>query len=710
MLKINGTVSRAPVRRRQSGFSLIEAMVAFVILAVSIMAFTRIQVGLRLNTEVSKQRSEAVRLAQERIEEFRGFNALAVGDLTTAQKTVTTEVAYASIAVGTTADGTITSGNTDFTRSITVVESTTTPSYKSAVVTVSWVDRAGSAQNVVLTSVVAGIAPALLAQTNNAPAGGTQSTMSPMRRNPKIPVSAVDLGNGKSGFIPPGDNTKYFVMDNLDASIFQQCTLSAPTTTLTKAEYDAHGSSNCVTAPGYFLAGSISYDLNNSISLLESGGHRPADPPTSVCSFYTDAQGKGLINGTVATIAQAYDAIVAAVSDVVYYAMAVTIGSSTPSNGSSCVATNATYSVAMTTDKASASKKLTGVSISSAATATIAGVPVGGSWSASITDAKTGSATITFTPASALPSSSTISISIPANAITFTGGWTGGTDTNSAAVSVNFSTGGTAPILTSFIPANGGTVSDVSSNFTLTFDQAMAKGSGLIKLFRVKNGTDTQVESFNLPSASNVSISGNTVTIDPVAALTEGETYYLTIESGALKAATTCATPYAGFSATDTMRFSTASTGGGSCPSAPLAFVGLTIPSLSTANPSGGTHQCYSDSLTVVKDNNQKYVSYFCVVLHEGSATANFSWSGSLKVAGPASWLSTSNYKVCRYTDPNGNGTVTQDEHPDPYSGVTASLTDQNFLVIKAAETCPSQILDVTKDISIYFKTLQHQP
>lgn len=707
-----------PSRRRsdQGGVALIEAMVAFVILAVSILAFTKIQVSLRMNGEVSKQRSEAVRLAQERLEGLRGFNVLSVNDLTTAQKTVTSEAAFNSLAAGTTNDAAISVGNTTYNRSVVVLNSATTPVYKSVVVVVTWVDRSGTAQTVSLRSLLAGIAPVFLAQTNNAAPGGGVGA-SPLRRNPKIPVTAVDLNNGKSGFLPPNSGTTYFVLDNLDASLFQQCTLSSSTATLTPAEYEANKGS-CTSAPGYFLAGTISFDIkdNRVDNLVDSGGHRPADPPDSVCDYYLDASGKNLINGTAGTIAQAYSVITAQVKDLLYYAMAVTIGSPTPANSSTCQSASIPFSLPVGTDLATNGYTLNSIILSDATvTNTTDNTPVSGSWSTSVTNAGTGQGLLTFTPSGGLwAGSKNFAISISANKIKFVLKKNNADDReeyNSSAVNVSFGVGGVVPVLVSLAPANGSVVSDVNSNLTLSFDQNMAKGSGLIKLYRVKNGTDTLIETFNLPSATNVNVSGSVVTIDPVAALLAGETYYLTVDGTALVTSGSCSKAYAGFTGTSVMRFSTASAPSATtCPTNPLAFMGLTIDGLSTANPSGGSQQCYSDSLTVVKDSTKKYVNYFCVVLHTGAATSNFKWSGSLKVQGPTSWLSSGNYQVCRYTDPNGDNTVTNDEHPASYSDVMASLTDQNFLILKAGQTCPSQVLNVTQDISIYFKTVSHQP
>ncbi len=62
---------------RQCGTTLIEALVAFLVLSVGMLTIARMQTQLRAGSDLARQRSEAVRLAQEDIESLRAFAVLA---------------------------------------------------------------------------------------------------------------------------------------------------------------------------------------------------------------------------------------------------------------------------------------------------------------------------------------------------------------------------------------------------------------------------------------------------------------------------------------------------------------------------------------------------------------------------------------------------------------------------------------------------------
>lgn len=109
----------------------------------------------------------------------------------------------------------------------------------------------------------------------------------------------------------------------------------------------------------------------------------------------------------------------------------------------------------------------------------------------------------------------------------------------------------TAPTLTSSSPADNSGTASVSDNITLTFSEnILATGSGNITLF----GTSGAVQVFDPADTANVTISGNTVTLNPTNNLSYGASYYIQITSDALKDA--AGNTYAGISDATTLNFS----------------------------------------------------------------------------------------------------------------------------------------------------------
>ena len=81
--------------RRQRGISLLEALLAFVVLSFGMLALGKLQSHLRLQADIARQQSQAVRLAQQDIERLRAYSVLTGGggvpayaDIDTASATV----------------------------------------------------------------------------------------------------------------------------------------------------------------------------------------------------------------------------------------------------------------------------------------------------------------------------------------------------------------------------------------------------------------------------------------------------------------------------------------------------------------------------------------------------------------------------------------------------------------------------------------------
>ena len=121
---------------------------------------------------------------------------------------------------------------------------------------------------------------------------------------------------------------------------------------------------------------------------------------------------------------------------------------------------------------------------------------------------------------------------------------------------------------------------------------------------------------------------------------------------------------------------------------------------------------CASEAVETA--GGDRHVAYHCVVYPPASGL----WSGRTTLT-PAGWtLGTGpdDRRVCRYSsDQDGSGAIdTNAEHPAAYANVDASLTHQNFLVIRGNEACPSgtpvRLEAGSAPIHVNLATVQHQP
>ena len=95
------------------------------------------------------------------------------------------------------------------------------------------------------------------------------------------------------------------------------------------------------------------------------------------------------------------------------------------------------------------------------------------------------------------------------------------------------------PKPTNFSPADGATAVAVSANGVVTYDQAIKKGNGYIYIVR---GSDNKAEKMIDINSAEVSISGSTLTINPVADLVKLTDYYVLIDNGAVLSASSFVT------------------------------------------------------------------------------------------------------------------------------------------------------------------------
>lgn len=226
----------------QRGFSLVEALIALLVMSFGMLALSGMQLSLSRNADVAKQRTEAMRLAQARIEEMRSFTGIGTGAINwnglDAMVTTTTTT------------------NTSYTVA-SAMSGVDTDALRAVNVQVDWVDRTGAAQRVSLASVISQTDPRDPGFIGN-PLPLNAPLKRPKNRNINIPIPALDLGGGQSAtqFTPD----YVVVYSNITAGVVQICnpvTAGPIATVIEINDAIAGNAGSCVSIAGYILAGYI---------------------------------------------------------------------------------------------------------------------------------------------------------------------------------------------------------------------------------------------------------------------------------------------------------------------------------------------------------------------------------------------------------------------------------------------------------------------
>lgn len=233
--------------KQQRGIGLLEALVALLVLSLGMLAIVRGQSHLRLASDIARQRTEAVRLAQEALETQRSYAVIAApsparswSGISSGASTVDAAGGYAS--------------NTAYTVSRQIANAESLAA-KHASVAVTWTDRAGDAQRVQLDTLIAAHDPAYGGALAVAPA--VMTARGALARSVFVPTLAKDLGNGSSALKPTGTGGVAYVFDNASGHISARCTGIAPATTTN--DLASGNLTSCVTINGVLLSGTVRF-------------------------------------------------------------------------------------------------------------------------------------------------------------------------------------------------------------------------------------------------------------------------------------------------------------------------------------------------------------------------------------------------------------------------------------------------------------------
>jgi len=237
----------------QRGVALIEALLAFLVVALGMLGIARIHADLRTHADLARQRTDAARIAGEEMERLRSFSVLAPSAGASSYDEITTTSATAL-------DSDDMPTRYAIERSVTAIAG---DQASAVTLTVRWNDRRGDAQHATLTSVIARSDPvfaaALTIASRSMPVRGA------LGRSAHVPLFAKDLGNGHSVFKPIETGPIAFVQDNLTGLVTARCTGLA--STLTTATLTAADLTACDPTVGLLLSGTVRF-----------AGTSPTDP------------------------------------------------------------------------------------------------------------------------------------------------------------------------------------------------------------------------------------------------------------------------------------------------------------------------------------------------------------------------------------------------------------------------------------------------
>jgi type IV pilus modification protein PilV len=259
MMATHSSAPRTLKPRRQSGFALIEAMVALLVVSFGLLSIASFQYTLSRSSDTAKQRTEATRLAQKELDRLRSFSQRQSDfNLTDGRYT------YVDDVVSTTSTQTITGLTTNATYNLErAVVTPTVDRFRWVNVVVWWNDRTGDRQEVRLASAISD------GDASNLGVLGVQrrvsSTLLPRGGNSKIPFPTVNLAGGTSGaFMPPASGNVVFTFDLVTGRVLQRCTGVTTLSNGINLATTAGVSCTDFSIPGYLLSGYVRFKTSTA--------------------------------------------------------------------------------------------------------------------------------------------------------------------------------------------------------------------------------------------------------------------------------------------------------------------------------------------------------------------------------------------------------------------------------------------------------------
>jgi len=249
--------------RNQLGFTILEALVAVVIMGFGILSIAGMQASMSRNADNAKQRTEAVRLAQEKIETFRSYTGI-ISTLVGQSSTSSAALNWDALTNGTEIINS-NSANAIYTRNWTF-GGNFSDSMRGLTINVIWTDRAGDIQTISLSSIVSKIDPAYSGFLGF-PLPLNTNLKRPKNRSIDIPIPAISINNTGHSYISwNGSTGGYLVFNDTSGDIVQKCSVLPTAASIpTAINLPLPG---CTQFNGYLLTGYITGDSALNVNLV----------------------------------------------------------------------------------------------------------------------------------------------------------------------------------------------------------------------------------------------------------------------------------------------------------------------------------------------------------------------------------------------------------------------------------------------------------
>lgn len=268
-------VKRIQAGARQRGASLVEALVAVLVMGFGMMAVVGIQGRLRNSGDEAKQRAEATRIAASEMESLRGYVAL----------TRTAEVPDEALVFDEIVSG---SSTVEASSTIYKLDRTVTPLDTGGVemfLNVSWRDRSSDEDEVLSLewrTSLAAVEPKLIASAFVPPDAGISQRRA-QDRHPAVPPGAKTLSPERSVFKPVPTGSHALVFNNQTGMVTGLCDGLAGVSTKDISAADVEACANSFAAGAYLLSGHIRF--SNSDVPEPGSANDPVMPVALAISF-----------------------------------------------------------------------------------------------------------------------------------------------------------------------------------------------------------------------------------------------------------------------------------------------------------------------------------------------------------------------------------------------------------------------------------------